>query len=232
MFFTFVLTMLACEKHEPDPPTPPGAGQNGTNPYGAGNGAVTFYCTPGISVTITSFTLGGTALGGFSQFFTSGSPTCGQDISGVAITSIRPAGTYDWCATRVDGSTYRGTVTIPNGSCVLRGIFSGDMGACSGGGSSTCNWIYMPSCFQVTTGNPDGHCDGYLGVRVTNNCSQSMAVYWCLRRANGTWDAGMRSSLSSGNYDSYWTCESTGQYKVYGILASTLDNCNGQPDCN
>jgi hypothetical protein len=229
------LALTGCGKDESEPPSNSGGGQGSANPYGAGNGAVTFYLTPSAGYVMSSFTLGGTALGGFTQVYNTGaSPTCGESISNTAITAIRPVGSYNWCATRQDGQTYSGTVTVSNGSCILRGITSADMGTCNGGGGPiTCNWTYMPSCFQVT-GTMGSLCGpgSSISVYVTNNCSQTMDVFFCLKKTNGSWDSGQWDGLAPGANTYYWTCDAAGQYKVWGIPSSEHDNCTGQPNCN
>lgn len=131
-----ILTLLtACRKEESTPPDDDTA----TNPYGTGNGAVSFYLTATVPYN-SNVSLGGVGVGELTQYFPLDNngqqlvPVCGQVSGPSMITQTRPAGTYTWCNTLNNGDTYTGTVLVVEGVCSTVGIHSAYAGNCSGGG--------------------------------------------------------------------------------------------------
>lgn len=124
------LLFVTCKKDEPDDPAVPGGGAG--NPYGTGNGAVTFYCTSS-AAHIMSITLNSVGIGTLDHYYNS-APSCGTSLEGSMISMHYPVGTYAWCGVRQNGSSYSGYVTITEGNCTLKGITAGDVGSCNGGG--------------------------------------------------------------------------------------------------
>ena len=238
LLLVLAFAMQACEEEEPVPPANGGGGQVGSNPYCAGNGAVTFYCTPNANIAISSLTFGGTNLGGFTQYYTQGSPTCGQSISGTAITAIRPAGAYNWCATRSDGDTYSGTINVTDGGCTLRGISSSDMGSC-GGSTGTCNWQLNPSYVTVNAVMSDmcGEPNGGITLTMTNQSSQPIRIGVCIELNSGNWystaDGTFDAGVAPGQSVTAWNCYATGQWKIFVLPLNTFvaNNCSF-PSCS
>lgn len=139
LMLAFAFVLNGCKKDDPEPPANPGGG-SATNPYGAGNGAVTFSLTESVPYN-TSLTLGGIGIGQLTQYFynapdgSSVVPDCGQASSQALVTVTRPAGTYTWCSTVGNGTTYGGSIAITEGQCTSVGIASIHQGACGSGPS-------------------------------------------------------------------------------------------------
>lgn len=228
------LALTACEKEEDDPPSTSGTGAA----YPAGSGGATFYLNSTLPYVFSSLTLNGTNLGGFNQYVTSGSPSCGLNSTGVVISVVRPAGNYAWCATRDNGDTYSGTITVPNGSCVLRGIGSSDIGSC-GSGSGACNWQLNPSSLSVNAVMSDmcGEPNGGITLNITNQSGQALKMGICIGLDGGSWystaDGTFDTGVAPGQTINPWHCYSNGLYKIYVIDLSTYlaNNCT-YPSCS
>src|ERR1700752_5487578 len=114
VLFTVSAVILSCQKSTPTPA--PAA-----NPYGAGNGNVSFYGTSNVAGVI-DVTLNATTIH-LSNYFSSGAPGC--QAQGTA-SFILPAGTYNYTAQQTGGSSYwNGSVTITNGGCLTYALNGG-----------------------------------------------------------------------------------------------------------
>lgn len=229
--------LSACEKEDPEEPSLPV--QGATNPYGAGNGAGTFYLNSTAPYSMNSLTLNGVALGDFDQYFTSGAPSCGTNTDGLVITVIRPAGSYTWCATRGDGVTYSGSINIALGSCVLYGIGYVNLGNCGGPVVEDCVWDIDPSYVNVGAIMSDmcGEPNGGITLTMTNQSSQALKIGVCIRLNSGNWystsDGTFDAGVAPGASVTVWNCYATGEWRIYVIPRSTfIANSCSYPGCS
>lgn len=86
-------------------------------PYGYGNGRITIWTNCGTDGEIKVY-LDGTYIGKLSQYFTDGSPDCGE--SGT-LTVNKPAGTYKIEAKGTE-KVWSGTITITKDKCSIQGL--------------------------------------------------------------------------------------------------------------
>lgn len=221
--------LVSCEKDEPDPPTRSG----GDNPSSSTTGTWTFWAQQNLGGSI-SIQVNGQSHGQITQYHPNGIP-CGQGNVNIQL----PPGTYGWNASGPSGQSWSGTLTFQAGSCGTMRLDPGSStpsGGGSGGGSNTCPWTYMPSCIQASAAwvNLCGNTND-IRLTFTNNCAQAMKIWYCIGRADGTWDSGLGSSIPPGQSVSggAWTCNASGQYKFWGLPTATYNNCTGgSPNCN
>ena len=66
----------------------------------------------------------------------------------------------------------------------------------------------MNSCIEISNFQRGTTCNNpaSASMRVTNVCSQSIDMQYCLKRANGTWDCGMAFNTAPGGSTTYYTC--------------------------
>jgi hypothetical protein len=124
LLITAAGVFFSCAKQDNTTPAP-------ANPYGSGNGNVSFWTSNnvpnGIDVIVNSTTVH------MGQYFPSGTPTCAQQ--GTASFTL-PAGTYNYTAQQTGGgSTWGGSVTVANGGCLTEQLTGG--GGSTTGGSTT-----------------------------------------------------------------------------------------------
>jgi hypothetical protein len=99
----------------------------------------------------------------------------------------------------------------------------------TGSGSSCAS---MNSYVAATTSwiNNCGSSDD-LSVKVKNNSSQKLAIRIAIKKKTGQWDCGLQYGVAAGSTFTYWSCHSTGDYRVYSMLQSDNDSGCKLPAC-
>ena len=74
------------------------------------------------------------------------------------------------------------------------------------------------SCFVVDEIIQGKECTKPNGMRInfSNRCDAPMDARYCLQMINGDWNCGVGIALKPQAKHSWWTCEGTGQYKIWG----------------
>ena len=101
--------------------------------------------------------------------------------------------------------------------------------ACSNGGG---NCPAMDSYVGIVSATFNNMCGNTNDLKIIfkNNSSQRLAIHIAIKKINGTWDCGIATTLS-GNTDSYYACQSTGDYQIRAYLYTDwVGGCNF-PNC-
>lgn len=74
------------------------------------------------------------------------------------------------------------------------------------------------SCFVVDEIIQGKECTKPNGIRInfSNGCDAPMDARYCLQMINGDWNCGVGFAIKPQAKHSWWTCEGTGQYKIWG----------------
>ncbi len=94
--------------------------------------------------------------------------------------------------------------------------------ACGGGNDCTNMTSYLiATSTWINNCGSGGNND--LSVKVTNNSNQTLYIRIEIQKTSGVWSCG-GVIVSPGDYGTYWTCSSSGNYKYGGILNSEFGN--------
>lgn len=211
-------TLASCVKE--DNPTEPA----NTNPYGSGNGKITFYKTQsvagGVDIRLNNETKHD------AYFWNSGAPGCDNES---AVSFILPAGTY---RADLSGQTVNcnyPAISLTEGQCKTVN-YTPCIGTGGGGGGGTnCDWTYWKSLVSVVTSwGPYDLCGSQstLRVKVTNNSNVRMDYKVCIKRTNGSWDCGAWFNYGNGGSETFYGCPATGEYYVWVRPSSESGNCS------
>jgi hypothetical protein len=79
------------------------------------------------------------------------------------------------------------------------------------------------ACFAVDEIIQGKECTKPNGIRInfSNHCDAPMDARYCLQMSNGDWNCGVGIALMPQAKHSWWTCEGTGQYKIWGRNAKS-----------
>lgn len=72
------------------------------------------------------------------------------------------------------------------------------------------------SCIVITEKTPNTKCqNGSFLLGVKNTCNDKIDIKIALRKKNGTVDGGLNNGVEGNKTWSYWTCDGTGEYKIF-----------------
>ena len=85
--------------------------------------------------------------------------------------------------------------------------------------------------FDVKRGDNCNASDS-LSMRLRNRCAETIDAKYCLQRSNLSWDCGMDSGMKPGEQTSYFTCHSTGTYRLMQRSAGSSEKLPDPPPGN
>jgi hypothetical protein len=134
---TFFLAQNSCRREDMNPTPDPAP-----NPYGTGNGQFSFWIKSDLQTGNISIYVEGESVGTISHYH-AGGITCGSGD----VNFIKPAGSYNWNATAVNGATWSGTLNIGDGTCNKMEL------TLSGGGNPLPSSYYKQGTITVRSTN-------------------------------------------------------------------------------
>jgi hypothetical protein len=204
--------------------------KNDVNPYGDTNGNYTFWMGNHGAGSVSVY-IDNKLVGQVTKYSTT-EVECGEGEVNV----ILPEGVHSLVAISQGGPAWYSNLEFEDSNCksfqfavgnsnypngIINSPGTGNNGVPAGTNGCTSMNSYVGVVSAAYT-NMCGNTND-MKVIIKNNSTQRLAVRISIKGKNGTWQCGVATPVA-GATDSYYVCNSTGEYKIQSLLYTDFNN--------